>query len=352
MSFQIDEQQGVKARIKVVGVGGGGCNAIENMFTSSLTGVEFIAINTDLKQLDRVLTHHKMQIGVELTKGLGAGGHPEIGRKSAIEDRQAIAESLEGADLVFIASGMGGGTGTGATPVVAEIAQELGILSVGIVTTPFFFEGKKRKETAFGGIKELKRHVDTLMVVSNDQIQRVIPKGTSLINAFQAANNTLKQAIQCITDLILLPGYINVDFADVKTIMAKGGSAFIGMGTGREEGAAAKAIEAALNNPLLDCSTIRNARRILLNISGNENFTHDEMQETIKRVYDEAHEDVNLICGVTFNSSQDNEVKIAIIATGFENSSEPVKLDLPKWSSTGLTTDVKATSKLLTKSCK
>ena len=246
--FEIEEIRGQKAKIKVIGAGGAGGNAINNMIASNLQGVEFIGINTDLQVLETSLAPVKVQIGRELTRGLGAGSNPEIGRQAALEDRAAVMDAMDDCDMVFITAGMGGGTGTGAAPVIAEIANEMGILTVAVVTKPFFYEGKKRLMNAETGIKELTKHVDTLIVIPNDRISLVVDKGTPMLKSFSIANDVLRQAVQGISDIILVPGLINVDFADVKTVMDNVGRAVMGTGTGKGEGGAFEAAKKAITN--------------------------------------------------------------------------------------------------------
>ncbi|MEK7197598.1 MAG: cell division protein FtsZ, partial [Nitrospirota bacterium] len=254
--FEMEEVRGQGASIKVIGLGGAGGNAVNNMIASNLHGVEFIAVNTDSQVLETSLAPIKVQIGLELTKGLGAGSNPEIGKEAALEDKEAIAECLRGSDMVFITAGMGGGTGTGASPVVAGIARELGALTVAIVTKPFFYEGRKRAINADIGMKELQKYVDALIVIPNDRIGLVVEKGTPMLKSFAVANDVLRQAVQGISDLIFIPGLINLDFADIKTIMADAGRAVMGVGLGRGENGALEAAKKAISNPLLENSSI------------------------------------------------------------------------------------------------
>jgi cell division protein FtsZ len=330
--FEIEEVRGQKARIKVIGAGGAGGNAINNMIASTLQGVEFIAMNTDLQVLETSLAPVKVQIGAELTRGLGAGSNPEIGRQAALEDKTAIMESLDGCDMVFITAGMGGGTGTGAAPVIAGIAREMGILTVTVVTKPFFYEGKKRLMNAEEGIKELAKNVDTLIVIPNDRISLVVDKGTPMLKSFSIANDVLRQAIQGISDIILVPGLINVDFADVKTIMENTGRAVMGSGTGKGEGRAFEAAKKAISNPLLEDSSIEGSRGILINITGGLELSLSEVQDATALIYDSAHEDVNVIFGAVIDPDVQDEVRVTVIATGFDE--KKVKVDLPqvkKW---------------------
>lgn len=331
--FEIEEVRGQKAKIKVIGAGGAGGNAVNNMIASNLHGVEFIAVNTDMQVLETSLAPTKIQIGAELTKGLGAGSNPEIGRQAALEDKDAIMESLEGCDMVFITAGMGGGTGTGAAPVIAGIAKELGALTVAVITKPFFYEGKKRLMNAEEGIKELTRDVDTLIIIPNDRISLVVEKSTPMLKSFSIANDVLKQAVQGISDIILVPGLINVDFADVKTIMEGMGRAVMGSGVGKGEGGAAEAAKKAILNPLIEDSSIEGARGILINITGGLELSLSQVQEATSLIYDSAHEDVNVIFGSVIDPDVNDEVRVTVIATGFEEKKE--KLELPqlrKWS--------------------
>ncbi len=332
MVFEIEEVRNSSAVIKVVGIGGGGGNAINYMIGANLSGVEFIAVNTDVQALEQSLAGKKIQIGKEITKGLGAGSNPEIGMEAALQDQDAIAEHLEGADMVFITAGMGGGTGTGAAPIVASIAKDKGALTVAVVTKPFFYEGKKRKMNAEEGIKRLKEHVDTLIVIPNDRISLVVEKGTPLLNAFSVANDVLRQAIQGISDLILTPGLINLDFADVKTVMENSGRAVMGMGIGSGEGSAVMAAKKAISNPLLEDSSIDGARGILINITGGMDLSLDAVQEATALIYDSAHDDANILFGAVINPDIKDEVRITVIATGFEQKKERIELeDAKRW---------------------
>ncbi len=349
--FEIEEVRGQKARIKVVGVGGAGGNAVNNMIASNLHGVEFVAMNTDLQVLETSLAPVKIQVGKELTRGLGAGSNPEIGRQAALEDKTSIMDSLDGCDLVFITAGMGGGTGTGAAPVVAGIARELGILTVGVVTRPFFYEGKKRLMNAEEGIKELTKNVDTIIVIPNDRISLVVEKGTPMLKSFSMANDVLRQAVQGISDIILVPGLINVDFADVKTIMENMGRAVMGTGTGRGEGGAFEAAKKAISNPLLEDSSIEGARGILINITGGLELSLSEMQEATALIYDSAHEDVNVIFGAVIDPDINDEVRVTVIATGFEERREKTELpQIKKWTPVKEPASFKGSEKILAKS--
>lgn len=330
--FEMEEVKGQKAKIKVVGVGGAGSNAINNMIASNLHGVEFIAINTDMQALETSLAPVRVQIGTNLTRGLGAGSNPQIGREAAFEDRIAIAESLEGADMVFITAGMGGGTGTGAGPVIAGISKELGILTIAVVTKPFFYEGRMRWINAEEGIKELKKYIDTIIVIPNDRIGLVVEKGTPLLKSFAVANEVLKLAVQGISDIILIPGLINVDFADVKTIIENKGRAVMGSGMGKGEGGALEAAKKAVSNNLLEESSIEGAKGILINITGGLELSLNDVQEAASFIYDSAHDEVNLIFGAVINPDMDDEVKVTLIATGFTEQREKIELpQIKKW---------------------
>lgn len=330
--FEIEEVRGQKARIKVIGVGGAGGNAINNMITSNLHGVEFVAVNTDMQALETSLASVKVQIGANLTRGLGAGSNPQTGKEAALEDSSLIAEYLEGADMVFITAGMGGGTGTGAGPVIAGIAKEIGAITVAVITKPFFYEGKIRHMNAEEGIKELKKNVDTLIVIPNDKIGLVVEKETPLLKSFAVANDVLKQAVQGISDIILIPGLINVDFADVKTIIQDQGRGVMGSGTGRGESGAIDAAKKAISNPLLEESSIEGSKGILVNITGGLELSLNDVQEAVSYIYDSAHEEVHLIFGAVIDSDIGDEVRVTVIATGFSDQKE--KVDLPqikKW---------------------
>jgi cell division protein FtsZ len=331
--FEIEEVRGQTAKIKVVGVGGAGGNAINNMIASNLHGVEFIAVNTDLQALETSLAPVKVQIGTNLTRGLGAGSNPQVGREAAIEDSALIAEYLEGSDMVFITGGMGGGTGTGAGPVIASIAKEIGAITVAVITKPFFYEGKIRYMNAEEGIKELKKHVDTLIVIPNDKISLVVEKGTPLLKSFSVANDVLKQAVQGISDIILIPGLINVDFADVKTIIEDKGRGVMGSGVGKGDTGALEAAKKAIANPLLEESSIEGSKGILVNITGGLELSLNDVQEAISFIYDSAHDDVHLIFGAVIDGDVEEEVRVTVIATGFNDQKEKVELPkIERWS--------------------
>ena len=312
------------ARIKVVGLGGGGGNAVSRMMASRFTGVEFIVANTDIQALRTSPAPVKLQLGAQLTGGLGAGSDPEIGRRAAEEDRDQIARILEGADMVFVTAGLGGGTGTGAAPVVAKVAKELGILTVAVVTKPFTFEGKKRAQQAEAGIAELRSVVDTLITIPNQRLLAVVERGTPLLEAFKVADSVLHQAVQGISDLILVPGLINLDFADVRTIMSGMGMALMGTGVGKGEHRALDAAQKAIASPLLDETSIEGARGILINFTGGADLSIHEVEEAARVVQEAAHEDANIIFGAVIDGSLEDEVRLTVIATGFSERREAV----------------------------
>jgi cell division protein FtsZ len=324
--FEIEDVGRPAAKIKVIGVGGGGGNAINSMVAAQVYGVEFIAVNTDIQHLEASLAPARIQIGSDLTRGLGAGSNPVIGREAALESRDVLEGFIEGADMVFITAGMGGGTGTGAAPVIAGLAKDMGILTVGIVTKPFYFEGKKRAMNAEEGIHELKNHVNTLIVIPNDRISLVVEKGTSLLQSFSTVNDVLRQAVQGISDLILVPGLINLDFADIKAIMQKAGKAVIGMGMGKGEGGAFEAAKKAILNPLLEKSSIEGARGILINITGGPNISLDEIQAAASLIHDNAHEEANIILGAVIDPEMEEKIRVTVIATGLDEKTEKVEL--------------------------
>lgn len=307
------------AQIKVIGVGGGGGNAVNRMINEGLGGVEFIAVNTDNQALMMSKAKTRVRIGDKLTRGLGAGGNPEIGRKAAEESSEELYEVLRGADMVFIACGMGGGTGTGAAPVVAQIAKELGALTIGVVTRPFTFEGSRRAQYAGAGIENLKNQVDTLIVIPNDRLLQMADKRATLQQAFSLADDVLRQGIQGISELITVPALINLDFADVRTIMSEGGAALMAVGRAHGDDRARKAAESAITSGLLDV-TIDGARGILFNITGGNDLTLFEINEAAAIIKESAHPDVNLIFGAQIDDSMGDEVRITVIATGFEQS--------------------------------
>ena len=311
------------AKIKVIGVGGGGNNAVQRMIDSGLKGVDFIVANTDLQVLNDSLAPTKLQLGSDLTDGLGAGANPEIGKEAALESKEEIEESLKGADMVFVTCGMGGGTGTGASPIVAEIAQDLGALTVGIVTKPFSFEGKKRMEQAIAGLDELKKHVDTLIVIPNDRLRELIDKSTPMLEAFREVDNVLHRGVQSISDLIAITGLVNLDFADVKAIMKDRGNALIGIGVGSGENRAVEAAKQAVSNPLLE-NSINGATDAIINVTGGSSLTLFEVEEAAEVIRTAANTDINTIFGAVINENLTDEVIVTVIATGFEEPSEPL----------------------------
>lgn len=309
------------ATIKVVGVGGSGNNAVNRMIDAGLKGVDFIAINTDAQALTVSLCNHKLQIGKKLTRGLGAGGNPEIGQKAAEESREELTQYLEGADLVFVTAGMGGGTGTGAAPIVAEVARELGALTVGVVTRPFTFEGRKRAQQANVGVDSLRDRVDTLITIPNDKLLQVIDKQTSIVEAFRIADDVLRQGVQGISDLIAVPGLINLDFADVKAVMRDTGTALMGIGTANDENRAAEAARMAISSPLLETS-VEGARGVLLNITGGTSLGLFEINEAAEIIAQAVDSEANIIFGAVIDEQMNDEVRVTVIATGFELQSE------------------------------
>ena len=311
------------AKIKVIGIGGGGCNAVNRMINSGLKGVDFIVANTDLQVLNDSLAPTKIQLGSELTDGLGAGANPEIGREAALESKAEIEDALKGADMVFVTCGMGGGTGTGASPIIAEVAQDLGALTVGIVTKPFSFEGKKRMEQAIAGLDELKKHVDTLIVIPNDRLRELIDKSTPMLEAFREVDNILHRGVQSISDLIAITGLVNLDFADVKAVMKDRGNALIGIGVGSGENRAVEAAKQAVSSPLLETS-INGATDAIINVTGGSSLTLFEVEEAAEVIRTAANTDINTIFGAVINENLNDEVIVTVIATGFENQSEPL----------------------------
>jgi cell division protein FtsZ len=313
------------AKIKVIGVGGGGNNAVNRMIESGVQGVEFIVVNTDLQVLNNSKAENKIQIGIKLTNGLGAGANPDIGREAALESKGEIEKALEGADMVFVTCGMGGGTGTGAAPVIADIAQQLGALTVGIVTKPFSFEGRKRMTHAQAGLDELKKHVDTLIVIPNDKLREIIDKTTPLLESFKEVDNVLRRGVQSISDLIAVAGLINLDFADVKTVMEKRGNALIGIGIGVGEGRATEAAKQAVSSPLLETS-INGATDAIINVTGGANLTLFEVEEAAEVIRTSSGTDINTIFGAVINENLNDEIIVTVIATGFEDAEKNAKL--------------------------
>ena len=319
--LEFDTSMDQLATIKVIGVGGGGNNAVNRMIDHGVEGVEFIAVNTDAQALNLSKAETKLQIGEKLTRGLGAGANPEIGKKAAEESREQVEEVLKGADMVFVTAGKGGGTGTGAAPVIAEIAKDVGALTVGVVTRPFSFEGIRRQRQAKAGIDALKAAVDTLIVIPNDRLLEIVDKNTPMLEAFREADNVLRQGVQGISDLIAKPGLINVDFADVKTIMSDKGSALMGIGVAAGENRAIEAAKKAISSPLLETS-IDGAKGVLMNISGGPSLSLFEVQEAADLVTSAADDDVNVIFGNVINENLDEEVIVTVIATGFDEVHE------------------------------
>jgi cell division protein FtsZ len=309
------------AVIKVIGVGGGGSNAVNRMISSGLKGVEFIAVNTDAQALLMSDADVKLHVGNKLTRGLGAGSDPEIGKQAALESIEQIRETLKGADMVFVTAGKGGGTGTGAAPIIAEIAKEMGALTVGVVTRPFTFEGFRRIKQAESGIEELKEKVDTLIVIPNDRLLEIAEKRTTMLDAFRCADDILRQGVQGITDLITVPGIINLDFADIKTIMEEAGSALMGIGVGVGDNRAIDAARNAISSPLLEAS-IEGAKGVLLNICGGPDMTLFEVNEAADSIASSAHKEANIIFGSTIDEVMGDEVRVTVIATGFDRKSK------------------------------
>jgi cell division protein FtsZ len=328
------------AKIKVIGLGGGGGNAVSRMMAADFTGVEFIVANTDVQALRASPAPVKIQLGTKLTKGLGAGSNPEIGRDSALEDPETITKLLQGADMVFITAGLGGGTGTGAAPVVASLAKDLGILTVAVVTKPFTFEGRKRLLQADAGMDALRGVVDTLITIPNQRLLAVVDRGTPLLEAFRVADSVLQQAVQGISDLILVPGLVNLDFADVRTIMSGMGMAMMGTGIGRGENRAVDAAQKAIASPLLDDTSIDGAKGILINFTGGPDLSIHELEEAARMVQEAAHEEANIIFGAVLDPNLGDEVRMTVIATGFaerKQESPPTKVvDLPRAGRAGL----------------
>ena len=324
--FEIVEQSNsVSARIKVIGIGGGGGNAVNTMIGSKLSGVDFMVANTDAQSLEESRATTRIQLGNLVTKGLGAGANPEIGRRAALEDQDSIREYLEGADMIFITAGMGGGTGTGGAPVIAQVAREVGALTVGVVTKPFLFEGKKRMRQADQGIEELKRSVDTLIVIPNQRLLSIAAKTTTMLEAFHKADDVLLQAVRGISDLIITPGLINLDFADVRTVMAEMGLALMGAASACGENRAIEAAQKAISSPLLEDISIQGARGVLINITGGADLCLHEVNEAASMIQEEAHEDANIIFGAVIDEEMKDEIRISVIATGFGEAKEEIK---------------------------
>lgn len=333
LEFEFEMEQ--LARIKVIGVGGGGSNAVNRMIDNGVKSVEFITVNTDAQALHFAKSEHKLQIGDKLTRGLGAGANPEVGKKAAEESRELISNTLKGADMVFVTAGMGGGTGTGAAPIIAEISKQEGALTVAVVTRPFTFEGRKRFSQAEMGIEVLKEKVDTLIVIPNDRLLEVVDKKTPMLEAFHEVDNVLRQAVQGISDLIGAPGLINLDFADVKTIMTERGSALMGIGIANGENRAAEAARKAIMSPLLETS-VDGARGVIMNITGGSNLSLYEVNEAAETVTEACDAEVNMIFGAIIDENMKDDVKVTVIATGFENKPAAVTSERRFGTNTGL----------------
>jgi cell division protein FtsZ len=327
--FEIVEQTNMNsARIKVIGIGGGGGNAVNTMIGAKLTGVDFMVANTDAQSLEKSQAALRIQLGSMVTKGLGAGANPEIGRRAAMEDQDKIKEHLAGSDMIFITAGMGGGTGTGGAPVIARLAREVGALTVGVVTKPFIFEGKKRMRQSEEGIEELKANVDTLIVIPNQRLLSIAAKTTTMLEAFHKADDVLLQAVRGISDLIITPGLINLDFADVRTVMAEMGLALMGAASASGENRAVEAAQKAISSPLLEDISIQGARGVLINITGGPDLCLHEVNEAASMIQEEAHEDANIIFGAVIDETMTEDIRITVIATGFgevKEESKPVQ---------------------------
>ncbi len=327
--FEFDLEGGQYAHIKVIGCGGGGSNAVNRMIGAGLQGVQFIALNTDAQALLLSEASCKIQLGEKLTQGLGAGSDPEVGKRSAEETKEEIRKAIEGADMVFITAGMGGGTGTGAAPIVAEIAKEASALTVGVVTKPFSFEGKRRRQQAEEGIEILRSKVDTLITIPNDRLLQVVEKRTSMVDAFKVADDVLRQGVQGISDLITVPGLINLDFADVRTIMTNSGSALMGIGTATGEDRAVEAARQAISSPLLEAS-IEGAKGILLSLTGSSNLGLFEVNEAAEIVAEAADPEANIIFGAVIDENLQDEIRVTVIATGFDSGRRELPKTKPK----------------------
>jgi cell division protein FtsZ len=347
--FELEEVKNKTAKIKVIGVGGGGGNAINSMIASNLQGVEFVAINTDSQALELSLAHQRVQIGSALTKGLGAGANPEIGRQAALDDRDLIEDAIKGADMIFITAGMGGGTGTGASPVVAEIAKEQGILTTAVVTRPFLFEGNKRARNAEQGIKELKKRVDAIIIVHNNRLLNITERHTPWLQALNLANDVLRQAVKGISDLILFPGWINHDFADIKTLLTNSGRALMGIGIAKGENRAVNSAKMAITNPLLEETSIDGAKGVLINITGDSSLSFHEVHEAASLIHDAAHEEAEIIFGFVIDSDLDDEIMVTVIATGFEDKPRPIMPSYEKWRPSRDVNTLKGSNRVLSK---
>ena len=329
--FKFDEEPQMSTIIKVVGVGGAGNNAVNRMIATGLEGVDYIVVNTDSQQLKASLAQTKIQIGTKLTRGLGAGADPSIGREAALEDRDKLEKALKGADMVFITAGMGGGTGTGAAPIVAEVAKESGALVVGVVTKPFRAEGRRRMQHAEEGIRDLKEKVDTIIVIPNDLLLKIIDRNTPMDHAFKLADDILRQGVQGIADIIMVTGLVNVDFADVRTVMKETGDAIMGVGIGVGENRAIEATQMAINSPLLEESGIEGAKAVLLNIAGGSDMSLHEVNEITEIINKQVDPDANIIFGATIDPALDDKIRVTVIATGFDRKlnmlNKPNELD-------------------------
>jgi cell division protein FtsZ len=323
--YDDDEQAVNGANIKVIGIGGGGGNAINRMIEAGIEGVQFLVANTDQQALKSSRASVKIQIGEKLTRGLGAGGDPEIGRRSALEDTDKIIEALEGADMVFLTAGLGGGTGTGAAPIIASLATELGALTVAVVTKPFRFEGKRRQRQGEQGLNELRECVDTVITIPNERLLNAVSKTTAFLESFKLADDVLRQAVQGISDIITVPGLINVDFADVKTIMAGMGIALMGTGSAHGDNRALEATQRAISSPLLEEASIDGAKGLLVNVTGGTDLTLFEVNEAMSIIHDQADEDANIIFGAVLDERLEDQMKITVIATGFDKAASPVE---------------------------
>ncbi|MGI6180641.1 MAG: cell division protein FtsZ [Agathobaculum sp.] len=349
MGFEFEQGLDNVVNIKVIGVGGGGGNAVNRMVESGVQGVDFISINTDMQALNYSQAGTKIQIGEKLTKGQGAGANPEIGRKAAEESKDQIAAALQGTNMVFITAGMGGGTGTGAAPVVAQIAREMGILTVGVVTRPFAFEGKKRLEQALSGIDELNKNVDSLVIIPNERLKYVSEQKITFKNAFEIADGVLRQAVANISELITVPGFINLDFADVTSVMKDAGYAHIGTGRAAGKDKAAEAARMAISSPLLETS-IDMARGVIVSVIGSDDIGLDEVETAATMVQQAAHPDAHIIFGAFIDDSMDDEIRVVVIATGFDNAPNSAKMDMegktasPASTGTGLFTEASSTA--------
>jgi len=346
--FEFEEVRS-PAKIKVAGIGGCGCNAVNGMIGAGIQGIEFIAINTDLQALDLSLAPTKIQIGANITNGLGAGAYPEIGRQAALDDKDALTDAIKEANMLFITAGMGGGTGTGASPVIAEIAKRLGILTIAVVTRPFLFEGSRRARNAEQGIKELKKNVDAIIVVQNQRLLSVTDKNTTWLESLRIANDVLRQAIKGISDLIVTPGVINHDFADIRVILKDSGRALMGIGSATGENRALNAAKMAISSPLLEENSIDGAKGVLINITGGHSLSLHEVNDASSLISDAAHEDANIIFGSVIDPELDEEVMVTVIATGFEEKEVAIMPSYERWRPSRETLTLKGSKRILSK---